>query len=1415
MLKSIKNRLYHLKKLNSESNLKEIEKVIQLSGLFNEEWYFENNPDVKNASLNPIRHYIEFGAKEGRNPSPTFNNCEYIATTPDVVLSGLNPLYHYIKYGNNKDNKGLSNSSAQTDTTRVETINKSISLGINHAANRLKKTLDLFPRGSIDSLNDGNLSGWFQNESIIDEFKVHLWLDDVILSHNIKPNILRSDVKELHGGQALCGFKIDLSAFPLTHSSILSLREAKNGTHICSKVVKEIFLDVGKAQGNHFNKLDLLMANYDAHRVFLNYFDASYYLMENSDIAKSGTSPLRHYLYHGYAELRRPGHTFDAIWYTHTYMNSDWSKDALFHYAMEGFSKGNLAAPLQSISFKESVKYSTTQSAPKRICLFAGYDSDGIIDDVVIEFISEMAKFADVYYLADCSMPKTELNKLQEITKGAWAERHGRYDFGSWSRLAKELVGWDVIDSYDEMILTNDSSYLVRTFDSVFKRMDETRCDWWGLQATKGIHATFLSQGITEKVSLKEIKKNWLSHFESDKIYDFLVGSYFLVYRKPVLNNTIFRSILNNVQTEDSKALIIHKYEIGLTRFLISQGHDFSTYEENVYPCQPVYSEMSFDLIHNGFPLLKKYHLIENHYEIDELWRWKEKLREAGIDKDLTPYIKNLQRTGNAQSLYRSMDVELFNITPPMQEEELLAEDLVTPKYDSWWCFPVCAYSHRFNDNLRALFEEIKNDSKIKKIILTRTKNIELDGKNVVIFPLFSREGQYYLLRSRHIFLKHGVKANINVNLSAELHAFHNLWHGIPLKRIGYASIDQQQNLSKLSEQNNLLRSVICASKVDQLAMASAYWPLTINDIWLTGLPRHDLILKDEILLAIDMKEQLQQLRSILDGRKLILFAPTFKNNQEHGYYKFTEKELAQLANVLRKNNCVLGVREHMADKSHQYSSQLFGDSFIAVPENVFPNVEILMRDAVALITDYSSVFIDFLITGRPVISFAYDYEHYTNEERGLFYDLDWSFPGKIAKDFSSLIEVLHQALSSTSEQEKERYMQRRKLFIDHIDCNNSLRVVKCINNLDLKDITIFDKKELPLSFSSPTAILWIYDRGHEITARYRIFNLMNEINSMGWNGKAYASDELTVEDVLQAGTLIFSRVKATDEIMDLVEGAKRRGVRIIFDIDDLIFDIPSLRQSEYYCLRPERRADIRYTVKGYIRLMEAADVLSVSTHSLKEYAKKFSKKIFVIPNSIGTGLINQYTNIIKIENLSTKSGIKICYLAGTQTHGSDFELIQNSALKIMQKYPDVEFHVVGNVSYNMEKNDALLYKWFRHPVMSYEKLHSFLSQMNINLAPLTKSTFNDCKSELKIFEAGLHSIPTIASPSASYSACLTNGINGFLAHTTDEWYQLMENLIKNAELRNKSGEEAKKLTLEKFSSKFIAQIYINSLLMR
>lgn len=387
-------------------------------------------------------------------------------------------------------------------------------------------------------------------------------------------------------------------------------------------------------------------------------FDTDYYRSMNSTIRRR--NPLAHYCQIGWRELLNPSPSFDTWWYWSKHLDpADASVIPMAHYETVGRELGLSTHPSRFPSRNLRPGHRLDVGRPvRRVCLFAAYDPDGIVDDYVVDYVRELARHADVYYLADSVMQETELAKLSDLTCGAWGIRHGEYDFGSYARLV-EMVGWPTLEQYDELLLVNDSSYLLRPLDDVFSRMDARPCDWWGLQATKGIYATrnVPANAFPEPIAMERVRTSLLDAFETDYRYDFLVGSYFLAYRQPVLRDPEFRRYLAAVTTQAGKRAVVLRYEVGMTRWLIQHGHAFDTFLAYLYPFHPVYTMWYFRLLDEGFPLLKRFLLSENHYRVPDLWRWPELIRTKVPGADIAAFQRNLDRVVDAERLQQNLHV--------------------------------------------------------------------------------------------------------------------------------------------------------------------------------------------------------------------------------------------------------------------------------------------------------------------------------------------------------------------------------------------------------------------------------------------------------------------------------------------------------------------------------------------------------------------------------------------------------------------------------------------------------------------------------------------------------------------------------------------------------------------------------------
>ena len=768
-------------------------------------------------------------------------------------------------------------------------------------------------------------------------------------------------------------------------------------------------------------------------------FDADFYARANPRAVIDGTDPLRHFCRTGWRELLRPRPDFDVWWYWTNHLDpASEQVNPFAHYVSVGREAGLRGLP-QSTRPRPG---QPLDDGARRICLFAGHDPHGVLDDHVVRYVGELSRFADVYYLADCYLPRTELAKLDGVARGAWAVPHGGYDFGSYSLLARDLVGWDTVDQYDELLLVNDSCYLLRPLDEVFEQMRGRPVDWWGLQATKGLASTAdaASNAFTESIPMEVVVGEKLDEFELDTVYDFHVGSYFVAYRRPVVADPRFRRILDSVAPYQSKLSVILRYEVGMTHHLVGNGYAFDTYEACLHPFHPLFTERVFGMIDEGFPLLKKYLLHQNHYDVPGLKDWKSRVLAAVPDAPVDLFERHLVRTSPHDQLLRSFSITrradgTVEVPEVLSGARFRRRDARTEVHDDWWAFPVCADDHTLPANSRAILEEIRTDSSITKIVLTRSRRVELPDPDVVVVPLRSPEGQHYLMRSRHVFVKWDARRTLGEHLSPD-HRLFLVRDGLILGRAGRPARDPRRvNREPLSRWH----AVLAASDVDQLAVLALTYPTRYDQGWHSGIPWHDLLLRTRRELPVDLVADEDRLREELGGRRLLLFAPEY-SPAAHGHeaYRFGDAELAWLADWSARTGTAIGLRDHPLDAVRPYAQQLEG---IALDLSIhrYPTLQPLLRVADAVLTDYAGVALDFTLTGRPVVSFAPDLDDVSDT---LLYDLEHVFPGPVCRTFSELSDALEGLYEDSDAAQQHRYARVRRMYLGKTDDGVSSRRV-------------------------------------------------------------------------------------------------------------------------------------------------------------------------------------------------------------------------------------------------------------------------------------------------------------------------------------------------------------------------------------
>lgn len=111
--------------------MKRWRKIIKDSGFFDEKHYLFTNSDVRAKDIDPIDHYLRFGANEGRNPSALFNTKYYLQENPDVAENEFNPLMHYILFGQ-KENRKIAPIKTKNNNVSHQIPIKSLDPSVNN-----------------------------------------------------------------------------------------------------------------------------------------------------------------------------------------------------------------------------------------------------------------------------------------------------------------------------------------------------------------------------------------------------------------------------------------------------------------------------------------------------------------------------------------------------------------------------------------------------------------------------------------------------------------------------------------------------------------------------------------------------------------------------------------------------------------------------------------------------------------------------------------------------------------------------------------------------------------------------------------------------------------------------------------------------------------------------------------------------------------------------------------------------------------------------------------------------------------------------------------------------------------------------------------------------------------------------------
>ncbi|MCA1648160.1 MAG: glycosyltransferase [Chloroflexi bacterium] len=319
-------------------------------------------------------------------------------------------------------------------------------------------------------------------------------------------------------------------------------------------------------------------------------------------------------------------------------------------------------------------------------------------------------------------------------------------------------------------------------------------------------------------------------------------------------------------------------------------------------------------------------------------------------------------------------------------------------------------------------------------------------------------------------------------------------------------------------------------------------------------------------------------------------------------------------------------------------------------------------------------------------------------------------------------------------------------------------------------------------------------------SARYRCDHAVEQLGMLGVSADSVLYEKVALGDALDEYQLfILQRVPFNVDVAWFLEQAHGQGKMVLYDADDLIFDLHATRYIAGLDDMTERQRE--EFLESMVRCREAlqrCDGVLVSTEPLRQLAQEFEKPVAVVHNVVSMAMLGDADAALRWSKHHREhaepdtSPVTIAYLSGTATHNRDFLEAADSVIWALETYPHLRFITVGPIA--LDDRFARHYARIeRLPLQPWWRLPDVLARADISLAPLEPfNPFTDSKSCIKYLEAALLGVPTVASPRADLARTIQPGVNGFLADSPDEWRDALRLLIESAELRASVGARAR-----------------------
>lgn len=318
-------------------------------------------------------------------------------------------------------------------------------------------------------------------------------------------------------------------------------------------------------------------------------------------------------------------------------------------------------------------------------------------------------------------------------------------------------------------------------------------------------------------------------------------------------------------------------------------------------------------------------------------------------------------------------------------------------------------------------------------------------------------------------------------------------------------------------------------------------------------------------------------------------------------------------------------------------------------------------------------------------------------------------------------------------------------------------------------------------------------------------------LTTNGWDGDQTSiyygmeTPENKTRAANDADVIVFHRPETPNKL-ELMRILHQKGKKVVFDNDDTFKDDGGYRLNEF--MDQERMSKgmkkVNETIDDFIK---EADLVTCSTEFLKTEYEKINPNVIVLPNCIDPFYFD--------EPLKNETDVIRIGIVGSIAITADME----SLIPIIDHYKDDKRIKFVLFSLPPNKQDKFMgelyaeeYKYWEtvdiewQPLVQFDQYYDTLNELRLDMMiiPRADNYFNRCKSNLKFLESSMFEIPVIAQAfttnDSPYQINPEDQKHMLLANGLDEWIVCIDTLIKDKDMRESLGRDAKQYVLENYN---------------